>query len=85
MGKLHHYINLIFKGLEIDEDHGQWVVKEEKERNEEGEAYWKISRKKRVTIKFYKGQYFVDIREFYEKDGRTLPGKKGLFLSIDQW
>merc|ERR1711992_4868 len=40
---------------------------------------------RRAVIKEYKGKYYVDIREWYEKDGDTRPGKRGIMLSSDQW
>ena len=38
--------------------------------------YWELSDKRRVTIEEYGGKTLVSIREFYEKDGEMLPGKK---------
>lgn len=35
-----------------------------------------ISGKRRVQISNFKGTTMVGIREFYEKDGKALPGKK---------
>ena len=40
-----------------------------------------ISGKRRVQISSFKGATMVSIREFYEKDGKTLPGKKVSLLS----
>ena len=42
----------------------------------DGNQYWEISRMRRVTISDFKGKRMVNIREYYEKDGKDLPGKK---------
>lgn len=42
----------------------------------DGNQYWAISRTRRVTISDFKGKRMVNIREYYEKDGKDLPGKK---------
>ncbi|XP_030440519.1 RNA polymerase II transcriptional coactivator KIWI-like isoform X1 [Syzygium oleosum] len=44
-----------------------------------------LSRNRRVTVRSWHGQVVVDVREFYVKDGKSLPGKKGISLPIDQW
>ncbi|WCJ37829.1 RNA polymerase II transcriptional coactivator KIWI [Euphorbia peplus] len=44
-----------------------------------------ISKNRRVTVRNWQGKVWVDIREFYLKDGNQLPGKKGISLSVDQW
>ncbi|KAL1993364.1 hypothetical protein VTN49DRAFT_3313 [Thermomyces lanuginosus] len=50
-----------------------------------GDIYWEISRMRRVTISNFKGRNMVNIREYYEKDGEELPGKKGISLPMDQF
>jgi len=36
-------------------------------------------------VRSWKGKVYVDMREFYVKDGRTLPTRKGISLQLDQW
>lgn len=53
--------------------------------NDSGEKYWALDEKKRVSVSTFKGKARVDIREFYLKDNKWNPGKKGISLPLDQW
>ncbi|XP_076943623.1 RNA polymerase II transcriptional coactivator KIWI-like [Bidens hawaiensis] len=44
-----------------------------------------VSKNRRVSVRNWQGKVYVDIREFYLKDGKQMPGKKGISLSMDQW
>jgi len=41
-----------------------------------GDRYWEVSKMRRVTISKFRGKVLVNMREYYEKDGQELPGKK---------
>ncbi|KAJ8076476.1 hypothetical protein AAF712_000153 [Marasmius tenuissimus] len=51
----------------------------------EGDSYVDLGKKKRATVRSFKGKALVDIREFYGADGDEKPGKKGISLNEDQW
>jgi hypothetical protein len=37
-------------------------------------------------VRVWQGKVWIDIREFYVKDGKQLPGKKGItFISFFRW
>jgi hypothetical protein len=46
------------------------------QKDDDGNEYWEISGKRRVQISKFGKMDMVNIREFYEKDGKALPGKK---------
>ncbi|KUM58612.1 hypothetical protein ACN42_g8545 [Penicillium freii] len=50
-----------------------------------GDRYWEISKMRRVTISSFRGKTQVNVREYYEKDGQELPGKKGISMPVDQF
>ncbi|KAK9821484.1 hypothetical protein WJX74_001233 [Apatococcus lobatus] len=52
----------------------------------EDESYSiELSTKRRASISVFKSKPMVNIREYYEKDGQQLPGKKGISLAAEQW
>ena len=54
--------------------------------NKDGEKYFDISAKRRVTVRKFKSTILIDIREFYGDDESNLkPGKKGISLKKEQW
>jgi len=53
--------------------------------NFEGEKYIDLGKKKRATVRVFKGNVMIDIREFYGDDDDLKPGKKGITLNPEQW
>ncbi|KAK6536767.1 hypothetical protein TWF281_000982 [Arthrobotrys megalospora] len=54
--------------------------------DEEGNFYWDLGGKgRRVTVSEFMGNVMVSVREYYEKDGKSLPGKKGISMTLDQF
>ncbi|XP_055303610.1 RNA polymerase II transcriptional coactivator [Sitodiplosis mosellana] len=54
-------------------------------KDSDGNLQFELSNNRRVTVSSFKGKVYVNIREFYQKDGDWLPGKKGIALSPEQW
>ncbi|KAJ1512089.1 RNA polymerase II transcriptional coactivator [Coelomomyces lativittatus] len=52
---------------------------------ENDELTYDLGNKKKVSIKAFKNKVYIHVREFYEKEGDLLPGKKGISLTLDQW
>ncbi|EEH17140.1 hypothetical protein PABG_07227 [Paracoccidioides brasiliensis Pb03] len=50
-----------------------------------GDFYWSLARSRRLTVSSFKGRTMISVREYYEKDGQELPGKKGISLPLEQF
>ena len=44
--------------------------------DDEGNKYWEISKARRVTVSEFKKKSLVNVREYYEANGKWMPGKK---------
>ncbi|GMS91906.1 hypothetical protein PENTCL1PPCAC_14081 [Pristionchus entomophagus] len=56
-------------------------------RNAEGDEMIEIGKMKFATVRSFKGQTYVDIREYYmdKTSGEMRPGKKGISLNVEQY
>ncbi|KAK5094190.1 hypothetical protein LTR70_004238 [Exophiala xenobiotica] len=54
-------------------------------RDADNNLYWEISKARRVVLNDFKGKKMISIREYYEKDGNWLPGKKGISMTLEQY
>ncbi|KAF9342845.1 hypothetical protein BGX34_007543 [Mortierella sp. NVP85] len=55
-------------------------------KNSEGETYFELGTKKRLTIGSWRKMTLIDIREYYtDKSGDPKPGKKGISLTEEQF
>ncbi|GAB1522560.1 hypothetical protein RhiTH_005681 [Rhizoctonia solani] len=59
----------------------------DKHTDAEGNTYFEISGKRRVTVRSFNGLKLVDVREMYtdKASGELKPGKKGISLSEEQF
>ncbi|OIW13587.1 hypothetical protein TanjilG_25686 [Lupinus angustifolius] len=58
-------------------------IKKEEEKLER--IVCQLSNRRNVSVGNFKGSTLVSIREFYCRDGKQLPGPKGISLSTEQW
>ncbi|KAH0948629.1 hypothetical protein HN011_010559 [Eciton burchellii] len=62
------------------------AVPSKKTKSEDEDTIWDLGNNRQVNVRNFKGKYYVDIREmYYDKDGDLKPGKKGIFLTMQQW
>ncbi|KAG6866355.1 hypothetical protein C0991_005276 [Blastosporella zonata] len=51
----------------------------------EGDKYIELGKKKRATVRCFKGIQLIDIREYYGNEDEEKPSKKGISLTVEQW
>ncbi|GAA6000103.1 hypothetical protein JCM10207_006053 [Rhodosporidiobolus poonsookiae] len=55
------------------------------EANQDGSKFVDLGDNRRITVKVWKEETKVDIREHYLKNGEMAPGNKGIALTVSQW
>ena len=51
----------------------------------QGEITFELNSKKKIQVKNYKGTVLIDLREYWFKDDKSLPTKKGVCITDQLW
>lgn len=54
-------------------------------KEDDGLPTWQLDKLRKIKVSEFKGKQYVNIREYYEKDGKLLPGKRGISLPPAQF
>lgn len=58
---------------------------EEAQDTEENEDRFKLGARRFVEVTKFRGQRYVNIRDFYKDGEKWLPTRKGIALKVDEW
>ncbi|RDX66399.1 RNA polymerase II transcriptional coactivator KIWI, partial [Mucuna pruriens] len=59
------------------------IIKKDSDEDSDTIIVCEISKNRRVSVRNWQGRIVVDIREFYVKDGKQMPGKKGHSIGLN--
>ncbi|XP_018323850.1 RNA polymerase II transcriptional coactivator [Agrilus planipennis] len=54
-------------------------------KQQDDDISWSLGKRRFAKLCEFKGNWYVDIREFYDVGGDLKPGKKGIMLTMEQW
>ena len=60
-------------------------IEEGPQKNSDGETFFDLGKKRRVTVRKVEGDTVIDVREFYDAGGEMKPGKNGISLTRSQF
>ncbi|KAI8604455.1 transcriptional Coactivator p15-domain-containing protein [Dissophora ornata] len=76
----------VVKDSDDDNDGGFQLQATDARNDSDGQTFFELGSKKRLTIRSWQNMTLIDIREYYaDKDGEAKPGKKGISLNKDQF
>jgi len=65
-----------------DDENGEVAMPE---KNKDGAFMIELGNMKYATVSEFKGKCYVGVREYYFKEDKLMPGKKGVAMNMDQW
>ncbi|CCC10175.1 unnamed protein product [Sordaria macrospora k-hell] len=53
--------------------------------DQDGNTFWELGSNRRISSSVFRNTTLINIREYYNADGKLMPGKKGISLSLAQY